>query len=210
MILEEFLALPGAPCIRVRVAPMGQAYDELEVDQAVFEERKDELRDYCHSLGDVTAYDWRAMRQFTDGNGQMAKLLIVLGELAGAWEMYPPLENSAGLWNKDHPRVFRMKVFEVPRLVPKPSAGDLETNQVCFCCERPMGPTDSRVHDLVASPSEPKMCVECIAEGCELEGDCHVFPEKKAEERQQRRAAAEEDESDGPPPGLEAYLKQFE
>ena len=192
---------------------MGQPCDEVEVDQLAFEERKDEIREFCQSLGDVTAYDWRAMRQFTDGNGQMAKLLIALGELAGAWKMYPPLENSAGLWNKDHPRVFQMVVFEEPRLVPKPSAGDLETDQVCFCCERPMGPTDSHVHDLVASRAEPKMCVECVVEGCELEqGPCHVFPEKKAEERQQRRAAAQEDEdgADHPPPGLEAYLKQFE
>lgn len=217
MNIENFLATPGVPCIRVRVAPMGSAYDEVEIDQRYFEDNKEELKEYLESLGDVTAYNWRTMKQFTEGNGLMAKLLIVLGELAGVWQMYPPLEgHNAGLWNKEHPRVFKLNavVFKPgdPRRVPKPSAGDLDTDKVCVCCERPMGTPDSRVHDLVASEEHPKLCLECALEGCDDQGGpCHVFPEKKAEERQERPQEAEDAEGDPEAPaGLDAYLKQFE
>ena len=205
MNIEDFLAIPGTPCIRLRVGP--NPYDEIEVGQLYFDENKEALRDYCESLGDVTAYDWRAMKKFTKGNGVMAKLLIALGDLAGAWQMHPPREHGMGLWTKDHPRVLQISFFSS---VAKPSRGDTDTHKLCFCCERPMGPPGSVVHDLPAAVEEPTMCFECVSEGCELEqGPCHVFPEKKASERRQRPPEDEESPA-GEPAGLEAYLRQFE
>jgi hypothetical protein len=206
MKIEDFLALPGTQCIRIRVGP--EMYDEVEISQDYFDAHKEELLDFCQSLGDVTAFNWRSMKQHTGGNGMMAKILIALGDLAGAWKMHPPLENSFGMWNRDHPRVFQMMV--APASVPKPSAGDLDTDQACFCCERQMGPSDSSVHDLVASQEEPKLCLECALEGCELEqGPCHVFPDKVAGERKERPSMMPSEDG-GPPPGLDAYLSQFE
>jgi hypothetical protein len=102
-------------------------------------------------------------------------------------------------------------VHSTPKpLVPKPSAGDLE-GEICFCCEREMGPPNSKFHGLHQASKGSKLCLECEVMGCELEqGPCNVFPEKKAEQRSRPKDPEEEEYlSMKPPPGLEDYLKQF-
>jgi hypothetical protein len=204
--LEEYLANPFQPCIRLRVGP--ELTDVVEVDQAYWEMHRDAFVEECLSLDEVEGHNWRSLKKYTDGNGLMAKLLIALGDLAGVWTMHPPRTAPPGLWSRDLPRV----LIGPPRrpTVPKPSQGALEPIGHCLCCERPMGPPDSLLHDLPRSESDETLCLECEAMGCDVEEPgCNVFPEKRAEAQPKLRVAETPDEA-GPPPGLSEYLKQFQ
>lgn len=207
MQLEDFLALPGTMCIRLKVGP--NLDDVIEVSQMYYEANKDDLLEFCLGLPDVDGRNWRTMKEFTGGNGSLAKLLIVLGDMVGAWEMYPDRIIGGSLWTRDHPRILGSKAPSRSR-VPKPSAGDLaEGTKPCFCCERDMGKPDSMIHDLIQASEDSVMCLECEIAGCVVEqGPCNVFPDKLAEERRPRRTEDEEDS--GPPEGLDAYLRQFQ
>ncbi len=210
MRIEDFLALPGTLCIRLKVGPGLE--DVIEISQMHYDTNKDELREFCLGLPDVEGRNWRTMKEFTGGNGTMAKLLIVLGDMVGAWKMYPDRELGAALWNRDHPRIVRSEA-PAKRRVPKPSAGELEQGtKPCFCCSRPMGPPDSVVHDLIQAQEGSTLCLECEVMGCDgqVKGPCMMFPEKTAEEQGPRPVEDVEEEQAGPPAGLEAYLKQFQ
>lgn len=206
MKLEEYLANPFQPCIRLRVGP--GLMDVVEVDQAYWEEHKQDFIDECLRLEDVEGCNWRSLRKHTDGNGLMAKLLIALGDLAEVWTMHPPRSAPPGMWGADLPRVLIGPARQPS--VPKPSQGALEPLGHCLCCERPMGPPDSFLHDLPRSESDETLCLECEAMGCDVEEPgCNVFPEKTAGEKPKLRVAEAPGEA-GPPPGLSEYLKQFQ
>lgn len=211
MKVENFLAMPGMPCVRVRVGP-GPG-DFADIDQAYLDAHMEEVRDYCESLGEVTASNWRTLRVHTEDNGMMAKLLIVLGDLAGAWSMYPPIDSGQGLWNRDHPRIFQLTTpVKSIRRVPKPSAGDIDADSSCSCCQRGMGTFNSHVHDIVASKAEPELCIECYLADCYVgEGACNVFPGRDRNDPKQGPARVEADVEveTGPPPGMASYLNQF-
>lgn len=180
ILLPSLLAEPGVPCVRVRVGP---DYDDvIEVDTAQLEDVKGHLLYAMSTLGDVTASDWEALRVHTGGNGMMAKLLIGLGHLLKVWEAYPDPMSPPEMWNRRHPRVFRMAETAIPSRVPKPSRGDLETGTVaCESCAMPMGPVGSDIHDLRASSNAPKICELCY-----------------------------EDRQENAPEGLDRFLGQFE
>jgi hypothetical protein len=207
MKVYDFLAQPGHPCIRVRVGP--NLNDVIEVDQAFFDGHKEELLAWCLELPEVEGMHWRTMKIHTEGNGTMAKLLIALGDLVGAWKMHPP-RDSVGLWTRQSPRIASVTRILPPRRVPKPSAGELDDTKPCFCCERPMGPPSDYRYDLYAD-EKGDMCVECVAMGCTMEkGPCKVFPEKVASQAPKKPPEKEEAEFPAAPPvGLEAYLSQF-
>lgn len=207
MNLEDFRATTVAPCIRMVLGPGIE--DVFEVDQAYWEAHKDDFIEWCLGLDQAEGLGWRDLKQYTGGNGQLAKLLIALGDLAEVWKMHPPRGSPPNMWARHMPVVL-VGQPKVPTVV-KPSAGALEPDKLCFCCERPMGPPDSLVHDLPASEREPKLCLECEVMGCELEkGPCNVFPEKQAAEKPQLRVAEKEKYEAGPPDGLAEYLKQFQ
>ena len=205
MEIYKFIALPGQPCIRLKVGPGLDDY--IEVDQLYYEGMKDELLQWCLDMPEVEGLSWRELRRYTEGNGLWAKLLIVLGDLCGAWRMHPPREGM-GPWTSHTPRVASM-VFVPPPRVLKPSAGDLDDTTVCFCCERPMGPVEDLTYDLYKSSEDSLLCVECAAMGCtEEKGPCRVFPEKIAGAKTSPKPEEDEEEFvPSPPSNLEAYLK---
>lgn len=209
MNLEVYLVQGMAPCIRLVLGP--GPLDVVEVDQAYWEEHRQEFLDFCLGLPEVEGMNWRDLKEHADGNGLMAKLLIALGDLAGAWTMHPPLNAPWSSWGRDLPRILEGPT-QTPRTVPKPSSGDLDGTE-CSCCGRPMGPADSLVHDLPASERDSELCLECEAMDCDAdEGQCNVFPEKTAAERRRGLSTVKEPEEfeAAVPPGLAAYLKQFE
>ena len=207
MKIYDFLAQPGLPCIRVRVGP--GVDDVVEIDQLYYDANKEDLLAWCLELPDVEGMTWRTLKIYTEGNGMMAKLLVALGDLAGAWKMHPP-RDSIGMWTRQTPRVSQVIHPAPERLIPKPSAGDLDETKPCFCCERPMGPRNDYRYDLYQD-EHGEMCVECVAMGCvEEKGPCQVFPEKLAAAPKKEADEAAVEFVAAPPSGLDAYLKQFQ
>lgn len=217
--IEDLLAMPMLPCIRVQVGP-GEV---VEIDQQAYEAAKDELVAFCLSLPNLEGASWQILKPYTSNNGLMAKLLIALGDMAGVWTMHPPV-SSPDLWSKSsmYPMVLTLQMEPVtPRGVPKPSAGDLEADEVpCECCQRMMGPTDSTIHDLVESMPDLGMCIDCDVAGCDAGWDCQLDQKKeKTEKKKVKKASARskgkpEDTEPAPeeamPATWAAYAKQFE
>tara|TARA_Y100000310_G_scaffold290970_1_gene318537 strand:+ start:67 stop:711 length:645 start_codon:yes stop_codon:yes gene_type:complete len=186
--IENLVALPMQPSIRVRVGP-----DEtVEVDQVAWEEQKGAFIEWALGLPRIDqGIGYRMLKPYTGGNGLMAKLVVALGDLAKIWRMYPSPDQPA-LWGQTHPTIFQLRGRDQARRVPKPSAGDLDPLRHCECCERGMGPEDSQVHDLVASDENTELCLECDlvcgprAGTCELtepkEKRAHRPPETREEE----------------------------
>jgi hypothetical protein len=204
--IEDFLAEPLMPCLRLRVGPA--EYDVVEIDIIALEARRDDVLEWMLTLPDVEGQNWRQLKTYTGGNGLMAKVLIALGHYLGAWQMFPLPETLPELWNREHPRVFQKTVKPVSR-VPQPSRGDLEKDCVeCRCCGRPAGPATSSIHDLVLCGEEPDLCLECWLEECDE--TCRVVsPEETPKAKAKRRETVVEDPKYQGPPGLQAYLKQF-
>lgn len=194
MEMHDFLAVPGQPCIRIRIGP--QVENVVEVDQVFFEANRDKLLAWCLELP-AEGMSWRHLKRHTGGNGTMAKLLVALGALVGAWEMLP---QPGGLWTHLSPMVQKTKAPELSRRVPKPSAGEVAEPFSCPCCLEAMEWT----------PEGSKVCPDCQEAGCPDHGDGPC----KLEERPTRKVKTAEDEEEefvpAPPPGLEQYLKQFQ
>lgn len=197
--LEELLATPVTPSIRVRVGPGPE--DAVYVDQVAFDARKEEILEFCQNIPSPNGIGWKALRPYVGGNGLMAKLLIGLGDVLGVWKMHPPPEIPE-LWSlPDYPiAIGAVSIRKRAR----------EETLECQCCWRPMGPCDSKEHDLFESYPDAKMCVECDAAGCNLGSPCEL-EESKTEVPD---AAYSERPQDGPqtpdvPAGLDAYLTQF-
>jgi len=205
MNLEDFLAMPMTPCIRLRIGP--EVTDVVEIDQITYDARKDELLLFLESIPLVDGASWRTLKPYTNNNGLMAKILIALGELAGVWKMYPS-PDIAILWegHSTYPCVLAGSVqFPSKQLpassVPKPSRGDLEEGPTCVCCDRTMG--DERYFYVLQSQVDG-WCTEC-EEGCPPEGPCEVNGKRPAIEK---KANAEEREAFNIE-GLEEYIKNI-
>lgn len=189
----------------------------MEIDRLHWEATKEQFVAFCESIPGVeTGPSYQALKLYTNGNGDLAKLLIALGELAGVWKMHPPLRHPE-LWGKAR-QLYPMIAAEprpAPAHTPKPSTGDLEKGVTdCGCCGRSMGPTGSLIHDLVAGP-EHGFCSECEEAGCDGV-TCRVdelltAALRSPSQQQPRRARVVEDFSDEveAPDGIDAYLSQF-
>lgn len=144
MRVEEFLALPMMPSIRLRIGPT----EAVDIDQMVFESKKEELIGFCLQIPNSEGMNWEILRTYTGGNGQMAKVLIALGDLCGVWQMYPPLD-WVDLWrgNTFYPSI-RMHTVMYPKLAPV-----VDNFGQCECCGRPTQ---------IPSQGKPnEMCLEC-------------------------------------------------
>ena len=209
MDIPYLLAFPFSPSIQVKIGPLPE--DIISVDPEKLEERRDAIKDFCMSLPDTDGTSWQLLKEHTGGNGTMAKLLVALGELVGAWKMHPdPTRPEMWYPSSMLPMIQAGSVSKpVSSRMPKPSAGDLEKDTAsCACCSRRMGPKDSRVHDLLTSREDSKLCVECGFEGCDTEGPCALGP--VAEKPPMKQAAKDDEEPpDAAPPGAEVdnYLK---
>ena len=209
--VEEFLATPGLRSIRLRYGPGME--DAVEIDQAVFDQRKQELLDFCLGLDNVEGMSWRLLKQCTGGNGLMAKVLIALGQLVGAWTMHPALDIPQAWTSTMYPTIFGRTAPTVsPSRTPKPSAGDLEVGTTpCRCCKRPMGPSTSHVHEVFETFDGAGYCSDCAVEGCgDEEGDCLLEEAVKVRApRLPTEEGVEEEDPSGAPPGLETYLRNM-
>jgi hypothetical protein len=208
MNIENFLATPGSPCISLRVGP--NVGDVVNIDQWYFDTHRDEFFQYCLDLPEVEARNWRGMKQFTSNNGLMAKTLIMLGDLVGAWTAHPQPTSAPGLWTNQNPRI--LAVNSPPKtLVVKPSAGAMELVADCGCCRRPMGELDSLVHDLVRSEHDSRICFECEVMDCDVEDHlCRVFDQPPPRQRRSSPELVPEEEPRwGAPDGIDSYLKGF-
>ena len=156
--IEDLVALPLQPSIRVRISPN----EHVDVDQVQWEAQKDEFVEWALSIPRIEqSIGWRLLKPYTGGNGMLAKLAIALGDLAKVWRMYPSPDQPA-LWGRTHPCIMELRQpKKVERMVPKPSAGDLDPTAHCTCCERSMGPSGSTIHDLEASDENTELCLEC-------------------------------------------------
>jgi hypothetical protein len=194
MLLENLLAAPLTPSIRVRIGPN----DAIEVDQAAFENEKEMLRAFCQSIPQADdGLSWRVLKAHTGNNGLMAKLLIGLGEVLGIWKMYPD-PGLPELWQSSlFPMIQAGSMAPSVSEVPKPSRGELEVGESCACCQRTM----NEYNGLLLEGYE--FCWECADAGCVGDGDCQL--EKKAELRLVKPAEPEEEPAD-----IDSYLKQFQ
>ena len=201
MDIEKLLAVGMVPSIRVRYGP--DIEDAVFIDANAFELNKTELKRYCQSIPNANAgLSWRLLMPWTGGNGLMAKVLVMLGEMVGAWKAHPPLESPA-MWNRKlHPMIRTGSLVQeapVASRVPKPSRGDLEAGtQPCRCCKRPMGPTDSVSHDLVEAGNG--YCMDCNFEDCDDMSPCRVFHKPVEKQAEQVLEA---------PDGIDEYLRRF-
>jgi len=208
MRLEELLAVPMQPCIRVRYGP--KIDDVVEIDEVQFERRKDEFIEHCFTIPNLDGANWRILKPYAGDNGLMAKVLIALGQMIGIWKMWPDpnaLEFTA--WGDFHPSIQMGTVVKPPpsvlkkERVPKPSRGDLELDvSTCSCCDRPMGPMDSTIHDLRVE--EDDRCFQCVEE-CGEDGPCRLFAAKLPIRKIIENQSIEEARS----PAVEAEIKAF-
>lgn len=202
--LRQLLARPGMPLQAIIV--VSTSPDKvMEIDRGMWEAQKDNFISFCASIPDIeVGPSYQVLKCYTGQNGDLAKLLIALGELAGVWRVHPPLQ-SPELWGKS--RLYPMVQASAPRArtVPKLSTGDLHKGESpCVCCTRPTGPAGSRVHDLVAGEREG-YCSECDEAGCDADKPCNL---DKPTAAVRKKVAVEEDE-DADPDGLTDYLKSF-
>lgn len=207
MRLEEFLALPMTPSIRLRYGPSIE--DAVEIDEATFERRKQELIDFCSTLPNLEGMSWQLLRLHTEGNGLMAKVLIALGELAGLWKMYPRPE-WADLWqgNSMYPCI---RTVSLPPARPKLVSDIDSSNPACECCGREMrNPKTSKWSDLLECVDNPGFCEECTMFcdspiECALKEHKEANPVKPLPERAPPQENASEFAFD-----VEQYLKNFD
>lgn len=195
--MSKLLALPFTPCLRVRVGPKPE--DVVEISAIEWEAEKPKFIEFCKSITEANeGPSWRELKKHTGGNGLMARLLIALGDMAGVWTMFPRVFTPE-LWHPQHPMILRESVAS-RSTVPKPSAGDLERDtKECEVCHRPMGPADSKHHDLVESPDEGT-CLECY----------HDQADEKRKPKTKKASVVKEDEPQLDQDALAAYLRQFQ
>ena len=210
MDIHQLVAFPFSPSVQVKIGPLPD--DVIEVDADGLEARRDALKEFCLALPYTDGASWQLLKEHTGGNGTMAKLLVALGELVGAWKMHPdPTRPEMWYPSSMLPMVQAGSVNKpVSSRMPKPSAGDLEKDTTsCACCARPMGPKNSRVHDLLTSREDPKLCSECGFEGCETSGPCALEPATDVPPMKKAAADDEEPPEDRAPPdvAVESYLK---
>ena len=188
--IEDLVALPMQPSLRVRIGP-----DRVvEVDQVAWETKKDAFIEWALGLPNIhQSISYRLLKPYTGGNGMLARLVVALGDLARIWTMYPHPRDRQ-LWGPNHPTILSVRPQKKSRRVPKPSAGDLDTGKHCTCCLREMGPSDSQVHDLVASDDVEGLCLECDLVCGARASSCQIGSGK--EKRAHRVVDTAEDELD--------------
>ena len=212
MNIEDFLALPLAPSIRLRIGP--RIEDAVNIDQGVYDLRKEQLIEFCRTLPNLDGAGWQVVRQHTGNNGTLAKVLIALGDLAGIWKMHPS-PDIPELWvgMSMHPsiRIGSIALPPSPVAVPKPSRGDLEKDLTrCSCCGQMMGSSRSRYLDIVESEI-PGTCQDC-AQSCESPDACTFRPK---EDKKQKTAEAREEPAEDVDTSMQnfdfsEYLKNFD
>tara|TARA_B100000131_G_scaffold72080_1_gene68390 strand:- start:4861 stop:5481 length:621 start_codon:yes stop_codon:yes gene_type:complete len=198
--LTSLLAPPLTPSIEIRLSPT----QSISVDIVEFEKRKAEILDYCKSMDLEGKLSWKELQEHTDGNGTMAKLLIAMGDLIGAWSMHPPV-HLPDLWRSSNafPMILSgTQTFDRTRRIPKPSAGDLDVGTVtCPKCNLPMGKYGSKVHDYIEAEPGSK-CISFDPDQCEMLPNPETIT-KVAEE------IVQDDPEEGPVDEFEDYIKQF-
>jgi hypothetical protein len=204
MNIAELLALPLSLSIRLRIGP--EPDDVVFIDTLMYEKKKEDIVDFCHSIPNIDqGLSWQLLMPYTGGNGTMAKALVALGELAGAWKMHPS-PDFPDLWYKSkmYPMILADSTSQPKR------RGSIFTNpeqtKQCGCCGREMGVQGTTDHDLYELVDD--MCWECVREGCDGYKKCllgfdkakmpSLSPSTKAEEPEEMSNEA-----------LEAYLSQF-
>ncbi len=209
--LAQLLALPGSPCIRLRLTPT----EVLEADQVYVEENREALEAFLLSLPGINdGASYKLLKAHCGNNGMLAKAAIALGEVLDLWKMHPPVTAPA-LWRKSslYPMILAGSVRGMPsaRRVPKPSAGDLEVvaTKKCACCEEEMGPADSIMHDLVASPHRDDLCEWCDHARCEPGGPCKQHDASKPKILGETTKKAEDAVGEAQIDALEAFAMRI-
>ena len=109
---SDYLALPG--CLEEEEIHLGDGR-KAKIDLAAIKMNRSMLKEYFSSL---PAYrSWIDFLPFVDGNEFLARLSVLVGNRCGAWDLDP----SYGNLSYDYPKILRSS------RVPKPSRGDLET-----------------------------------------------------------------------------------
>ena len=176
--LFGLLAEPHEPRITVRLTPT----QSVEVSQIRWKAQMAEILDFCVDLDVEDRLSWQLLREVTRGDGEMAKLLIALGEMLQVWARHPSIDFPE-LWGMPSlPMILAgSSVKTAAGRMPKPSRGDLEAGMIhCGCCRKMMGPADSVYHDLVAAIMNPKVCIYCEAADCEVGEPCRQGHRKVA------------------------------
>ena len=201
--LKRLIIKGDAPLASVLAVETGPG-KFMEIDRFLWEATKDDFVAFCESLPTEAGPSYQVLKAYTQGNGDLAKLLIALGALAGVWKMHPDVRYPE-LWGKSrlYPMVqaasMKPRAVKPPR-VPKPSAGGLEVGVTdCTCCNRPMGPADSVIHDLVAGR---ELCAECEEAGCNGE-TCII---DRVLTKPKLRVVKDEEDDEPEPDGMAAYL----
>jgi len=198
--LTTLLAAPLTYSVSVRLTPT----QSIDIDIVELEKRKPEILNYCKNLDLTDKLSWKDLQEHTEGNGTMAKLLVAIGDMIGAWSMHPPV-HFPDLWKSSN--VFPMilsgtQVIDKTRRVPKPSAGDMEAGTVtCPKCDLSMGKYGSTIHDYI----EAKPGSRCISDDPE---HCEMLPEPEAIAKTAEESSPD-DLSDEQADEFEDYIKQF-
>jgi hypothetical protein len=179
--LHDLIAQEMEPSIRIRITPD----HAISISQIRWEERMADILAFCVDLDVESRLSWQMLQEVTGGNGDMAKLLIALGEMLQVWCRHPSLDFPELWTTQSVPMILAgSSVKTAAGRVPKPSRGDLEKGMVpCSCCRLSMGPPDSIFHDLLASIMNPKLCTDCEAANCDVGGPCQQYKTKEAEVR---------------------------
>jgi hypothetical protein len=183
----------------------------IQVDRGMWEMAKDSFASFCNSLPVEAGPSYKLLKHYVGGNGDMAKLLIALGEEVGVWKMHPPV-NRPELWGKStlYPMVAAGTVRAKAPQVPKPSAGDLERDtKECSCCARTMGPENSKWHDLHEGPTRSGMCYDCDYAGCDTHEPCRLEEAPLSKRASAKAAESEEEDEELPEDSIAAYMRTF-
>jgi hypothetical protein len=102
----DYLALPG--CLEKETVEVDTGF-HLDLDLAAIKMNQEALQSYFASLPPYQG--WFDFLPFVNGVHLLAKLTVLIGDRAGAWEIYPDLS------------------IKRKSRIPKPSRGDLENAQ---------------------------------------------------------------------------------
>lgn len=92
--LDTLRAKPMEPCLTFWLSPS----ESINIDRALFEQEKANIRNWCIDLPLMPeGSSWVTLSAYTGGNGTLARLLIVLGDFLGIWEMQPKISQT-GIW----------------------------------------------------------------------------------------------------------------
>ena len=100
--LENLRVRLGQPHVPIRVTPT----QVISVDPQKLRQHQGDIRKLCNSIPNAAGSNWQILRVYTNGDGDLAKLLIALGELLGVWIRHPPLDVPAAWSNPYFPSIY--------------------------------------------------------------------------------------------------------